>query len=223
MSQHGLVVFGVGELAQLAAYYFTQDAGRRVEAFALDDALVKESSFESRPVVALSELPARFPSGAFDAFVAIGYRRLNQGRAEKCEQLRGLGYRLATYVSTRSSTWPDLSLGDNCFIMEGNTIQPFVQMGNGVIVWCGNLISHHVTVGDNVFITSHVTISGGVQIGERSFLGINSTIKEHVRVGSDAIVGAGALILKDVSSNSGYLEHPTAMADAPASRLQALL
>jgi sugar O-acyltransferase (sialic acid O-acetyltransferase NeuD family) len=223
VSRQELIVFGVGELAQLAAYYFTHDAGRRVEAFALDDALVKESSFDSRPVVALSELPTRFPPGAFDAFVAIGYRRLNQGRAAKCEQLRGLGYRLATYVSTRSSTWPDLKLGDNCFVMEGNTVQPFVQIGNGVIVWCGNLISHHVTIADNVFITSHVAISGGVQIGERSFLGINSTIKENVRVAADVIVGAGALILKDVNANSGYLEHPTAMANAPASRLQALL
>lgn len=223
MSQRSLIVFGIGELAQLAAYYFKQDAGREVEAFVLDDALVSERSFDSRPVVALSELTGLFPSAEFDAFVAIGYRRLNEARAEKCAQLRGLGYRLASYVSSRSIVWPDLKLGDNCFIMEGNTIQPFVQIGNGVIVWCDNLISHHVVVGDNAFITSHVVVSGGVHIGERTFLGVNATIKEKVRIGSGVIVGAGALILRDADADSGYLEHPTAAASAPASRLQALL
>jgi sugar O-acyltransferase (sialic acid O-acetyltransferase NeuD family) len=223
VSQRPLIVFGIGELAQLAAYYFKQDAGRKIEAFALDDALVNESAFDSRPVVGLSELVARFPPAEFDAFVAIGYRKLNQARADKCAALRGLGYRLASYVSSRSIVWPDLELGDNCFVMEGNTIQPFVRMGSGVVVCCGNLISHHVVIGDNVFIASHVVVSGGVQIGARAFLGVNSTIKEKVRIGSGVIVGAGALILKNADSDSGYLVHPTAVASAPASRLQALL
>jgi len=217
------MVFGTGELAELAAYYFTEDGDRAVAAFVVDDEFVREDTFASRPVIALSELASRFPPAAYDAFVAIGYRQLNQARATKCAQLRALGYRLASYVSTRSSTWPDLKLGDNCLIMESNTIQPFVRIGNGVIVWCENLISHHVVVGDNVFIASHVVISGGVQIGEGTFLGVNSTIKEKVRIGAGVIVGAGALILKDADPDSGYLEHPTARAGIPARRLQALL
>ena len=175
------------------------------------------------PVVPFEEIETAFPPEHYQMFVAIGYRNLNAARAGKYRQAKAKGYALASYVSTRSLLWPDLKLGDNCLILEGNTIQPFVTIGSNVIIWCGNLISHHVHIGDNAFIASHVVVSGGVKIGRSCFIGVNATLREHLSIADNTIVGAGALILKNTEENAGYLESATGKVGVPSHRLQALL
>ena len=218
-----IVIFGVGELAQLANYYFAEDARRKVGGFTVDDAYVTSTEFSGLPLVPFDRVHERFPPEDFDLFVAIGYKGLNAGRAQKCAEAKAIGYRLASYVSTRASVWPDFAVGENCFIMEGNVIQPFVTMGNNVIVWCGSIISHHVSIADNCFIASGVTISGGVKIGANCFIGIEAAIREHVTIGRDCIIGAGALILKNTADETGYVNAETKCAGIPSHRLQSLL
>jgi sugar O-acyltransferase (sialic acid O-acetyltransferase NeuD family) len=218
-----LVIFGIGELAQLAHYYFSQDGGRQVVGFTADAPYATSPEFVGLPLILFDRLHETFPPEEVDLFVAIGYTGLNAARAEKCRDAKARGYALASYVSTRSSTWPDLVVGENCFIMEGNLIQPFVRIGNNVILCCGNVISHHVEIGDNCFIASEVIVSGGVKIGASSFIGVNATIREHVTIGRNCIIGAGALILKDVPPDQGYLVAQTKSAGIPSRRLQSLL
>ena len=98
-------------------------------------------------------------------FVAVGYAGVNKVRAAICDEAKGKGYTLITYVSSKATTWGDTQIGDNCFIFEDNTIQPFVTIGDDCVLWSGNHIGHHVTIGDHCFITSHVVISGHVSIG----------------------------------------------------------
>jgi hypothetical protein len=43
-------------------------------------------------------------------------------RQEKYEQARAAGYALASYVCSKSAIWSDLDVGDNCFILENQTI-----------------------------------------------------------------------------------------------------
>ena len=99
-------------------------------------------------------------------FVALSYAKLNAVRKEKYLAAKALGYRLASYVSPRATVLNDGRIGDNCFILEDNTIQPFVTIGNNVTLWSGNHIGHHSTIRDHCFIASHVVVSGGVEIGE---------------------------------------------------------
>jgi sugar O-acyltransferase (sialic acid O-acetyltransferase NeuD family) len=218
-----VVIFGIGELAQLAHYYFVQDTARQVAGFTVDPAYITAAEFCGLPLVAFDHVHDTFPPAEFDLFVAIGYTNLNAARTQKCADAKARGYRLASYVSTRASTWPDLVVGDNCFIMEGNLIQPFVKIGNNVIIWCGSLISHHVEIGDNCFVASEVTVSGGVKIEPNCFIGVNATIREHVTIGRNCIIGAGALILKDAPPDQGYLAAETKSAGIPSHRLQSLL
>src|SRR3546814_4532198 len=65
--------------------------------------------------------------------VALSYNRLNRLREDKYHSAKAAGYRLASYVCSRSVVWPDLSVGDNCFILENQTIQPTVKIGNNVM------------------------------------------------------------------------------------------
>ena len=217
-----LVVFGAGDIAQLADAYFTQDSPRRVAAFTVDGAYRRAESFMGRPLVAFEEVAALYPPDRYEAFVALSYAKINRMRAQKCAALRALGYTLASYVSTRASVFADLSHGDNCFILEDNTIQPFVRIGNNVTLWSGNHIGHHSVIEDDVFIASHVVVSGGVRIGQGCFIGVNATLRDHITLGPRCVVGAGALLLADAEAEGVYMGQATERARVPSSRLRGI-
>ena len=222
-STRPLLIFGTGELADLAHFYFTHDSERSVAGFTVDARYVTMPEHRGLPLVAYEGIEGQFPPADCDLFVAIGYTSLNTARRERCAAARARGYSLASYVSSRASVWPDLKLGDNCLIMEGNVIQPFVTLGDGVIMFCNSVVSHHAQLGDYCFISSEATICGGVSIGARSFIGANSTIREHLRVGDDCIVGAGSLILKETAAGSSYLASATPDSGLPSRRLRSML
>ncbi|MEO6563623.1 MAG: acetyltransferase [Nitrosospira sp.] len=222
-SNRPLVIFGVGELAQLACYYFTHDSLRQVAAFTVDGPHLREDQCMGLPVIAFDEVDTHYAPEEYDMFVAVGYARLNQARAEKCLEAKSRGYRLATYVSSRSVTWPDMIIGENCLIMEGNIIQPFVRIGNNVIIWCGSLISHHVEIDDNCFIAAHAVVSGHVKIGAHSFIGVNATLRDKITLAERTLIGAGALIVASTKKNTAHLAMAGQEANIPSHRLQSLL
>ena len=218
-----LVIFGVSELAQLAYYYYTNDSSRQVVAFTVDRDYLQEKQCMGLPVVDFETIDKHYTPEDYDMFVAIGYARLNQVRAERCVQAKARGYRLATYVSSHCVTWPDLTIGENCLVMEGNIIQPFVRIGDNVIIWSGSLLSHHVEIGDNSFIAAHAVISGHVRVGANSFVGVNATLRDKIILGEDTIVGAGVLALNNTAENTAYLATPSPESGIPSHRLQSLL
>jgi sugar O-acyltransferase (sialic acid O-acetyltransferase NeuD family) len=218
-----LVIVGAGELARLAHYYFSNDSARPVAGFAVDARYLSSDTFMGLPVVAFEEIGVKYPPADFDLFVAIGYVQLNAVRAAKCAAARSMGYKLASYVSSRASVWPDLALGDNCMIMEGNLIQPFAKIGNAAILFCGSVISHEVELDDNCFVASGATLCGGVKVRSNCFIGANSTIREHLEIGANCMIGAGALIVRDVPPGSAYVEAGTRDSGIPSRRLRSLL
>lgn len=215
-----LVIFGTGDVAELAHFYFTRDSPHRVAAFTVDSAYMKEPSFCGLPVISLEEVASRFSPSEHAAFVALSYTRLNMLRAEKCSALKALGYSLVSYVSSRATVFADFAAGENCFILEDNTIQPRVRIGRNVTLWSGNHIGHHSTIEDDVFVSSHVVVSGGVTIGAGSFLGVNSTIRDHVRIGKRCVLGAGAIVLDDAPDESVFGTVATERSRVPSSRLR---
>lgn len=214
-----LIIFGCGSIGELAHFYFTKHSGRQVAAFTVDAAFKTSETLCGLPVVDFEQLPNRYPPEAFDLFVALSYTRINRLRAEKCAQAKNNGYTLASYVSPHATVLTQHPIGENCFILEDNTIQPFVKIGHNVTLWSGNHIGHHSVIGDHCFISSHVVVSGGVTIGPYCFLGVNATLRDHIQIGEGCVIGAGALILSDVPADSLFKARATDPARLPASRL----
>jgi sugar O-acyltransferase (sialic acid O-acetyltransferase NeuD family) len=202
-----VVVFGAGDIAELAHFYLTRDSPWRPVAFTVDAAYVRETSFCGAPVVAFEEIQQRFDPADHHMFVAISYSQVNALRAAKYYEAKRKGYKLISYVSSRA-TYYGQEIGDNCFIFEDNTIQPFTKIGSNVTMWSGNHIGHHSTIGDHCFISSHVVVSGGVIIEPYCFLGVNSTLRDHVRLGEKTVVAMGALVTRDCEANSVYVGSP---------------
>lgn len=191
-----IVVFGAGDAGELADFYFAR-AGRKVAAFVVDDREKAPALLQGRPVVAFADLMKAYPPSKFDAFVAIGYSKMNTVRREKFLTFKKLGYVLANCVSQTASVNP-LKIGENNMIQEGVIIQPFAEIGDNCVFWGGTHIGHHSKVASHCFFGPRVAVAGHVHIGETSFLGINSTIKNHVKIGRGVLVAAGALVVEDV-------------------------
>lgn len=215
-----LIIFGCGEIAQLAHYYFSTDSDYQISAFTVDADYLTQTEFCGLPVVPFEDVASLYPPQSHDLFVALSYSGLNGVRKEKYLHAKAMGYVLANYVSTRASILNQDNIGENCLILEDNTIQPFAVIGNNVTLWSGNHIGHHASIGDHCFIASHCVISGGVRIGESCFLGVNATLRDHIVVGERCVIGAGALLLADAAAEGVYLGTATERSRVPSSRLR---
>lgn len=217
-----LVIFGSGEIAQLAHFYFSAGAKFDVVAFTVDTPYLKDSAFCGLPVVSFDQVARRYNPADCDAFVAVSYTKLNTLRKEKYLAMKGLGYSMASYISPNATVLNQGHIGENCFVFEDNTIQPYVTIGNNVTLWSGNHLGHHSVIKDHTFITSHVVISGGVEIGEQCFIGVNATLRDHIKVGDRCVIGAGALLLADADADGVYMGAATERSKIPSSRLRGI-
>tara|TARA_A100001388_G_C28730874_1_gene481391 strand:- start:179 stop:844 length:666 start_codon:yes stop_codon:yes gene_type:complete len=215
----GLVIVGLGETAELAHQYFTYDSSYKVSAFSVDAEYINSEKFLNLPVVAIEKLSESYHPNEYEAFVAISATKMNRYRSEIYKRIKNQGYKLATYVSSKAFLWNNTVVGENCFILENNTLQPFTRIGNNVIIWSGNHIGHRTVIEDNCFISSHCVISGFCKIGNSSFLGVNCTLEDGVVVEEDTFVGAGAIIRKSTDIKSVYQAPATAKAKIDSHKL----
>jgi len=222
LKRQQIIIFGTGEIAELADFYFTHDSEFEVAGFTVDGAYLKQTEFRGRPVVAFERLLEQFPPDRYGIFVAVSYAKINAVRAEKVAAARAKGYALATYLSSRATAFAGFVPQENCFILEDNTIQPFARIGANVTLWSGNHIGHHAIIEDDVFLASHVVVSGGVRIGQGSFVGVNVTIRDHVTIGKKCVLGAGALVLEDQPDFSVVAPRGTERSPVPSTRLRNL-
>ena len=200
-----LIIFGAGDIARLAHFYFKTDTDHEVVAFTVDKAYREGDEFQGLPLVDFESITKTHPPSEYKAFVALSYAKMNQIRTDKYLKCKEMGYEVVSYVSSRCSYLTEDPVGENCFILEDNTVQPFVTMGNNVTLWSGNHIGHDSTIEDNCFITSHVVVSGNCHIGESCFIGVNATLRNSLTVAPFTLIGAGAIIMKDTEEKDVYV------------------
>ena len=202
-----LVIVGDTAFAEIAYEYFTHDSDYEVVAFSVEREYLKREELFGLPVVPFETLEETHAPAEHSVYCANVYTQLNRLRTRLAAAAKRKGYALASYVSSRAFVWPNVELGEHCFIFEDNTVQPFVRIGNNVVLWSGNHIGHHSAVGDNCFVSSHVVISGYVEVGENCFLGVNATVANNLKIGRDCWLGPNTVVLKDLPAET-FLKPP---------------
>jgi sugar O-acyltransferase (sialic acid O-acetyltransferase NeuD family) len=200
-----LVIFGAGDIARLAHYYFTRDSEHEVVAFTVDEQYRKGDAFLDLPLLSFEEVLRSYSPDEYKMFVALSYARMNKLRAEKYHQAKESEYELVSYVSSRCSFLTDYPVGDNCFILEDNTVQPFVRIGNNVTLWSGNHIGHDSVIEDHCFLASQIVVSGHVRIRNNCFIGVNATLRNSITIAPETLIGAGAIVMSDTVERGVYL------------------
>jgi sugar O-acyltransferase (sialic acid O-acetyltransferase NeuD family) len=215
-----IVLFGTGDIAQIANYYFDIDSEYEVVAFTVDEDFVTTNDFENKPLISFDGVQQKYPPSEYKMFIALSYSNMNKIREQKYFEAKDKGYELVSYVSSKCSNMSQFPLGDNCFIFEDNTIQPFVKVGNNVTLWSGNHIGHHSVIKDHNFISSHVVISGHCTIESNCFLGVNSTLAHDIVIAKESLLGAGAIIAKNTEEKGIYVPPRTVKLDKTSDQIK---
>ena len=199
-----IVIFGTNQTAQLAHYYFTNDSDYEVVGFTVDAAYKTCNHFCGLSVFDFEEIENYHPVDEVYMFAALSYAKMNEVRENKTKAIKEKGYKLASYISSKATIFDNVKIGEHCFILENNTIQPFVEIGQNNILWSGNHIGHHSKLGNNNFISSHVVISGNVVIGDNCFIGVNSTLRDGIEIANHTLIGANAFINRSTKPKEIY-------------------
>ena len=197
--QKKLIIYGVGRYAEYVRYVFDHDSNFKVIGYCIETSFLEKKEFDSLPLYPFEELNKHFSSKSVALFIAVGH---NSIRKRIYEESVRKGFSLPNYVSSKAITWANLKIGNNCFIGEGSTIQPFVEIEDNCILFAAN-IGHHSRIGKNVLVSA-MTMGGNVEVGDNCFLGMNSTIAQNVKVGENTIIGMGCSIGVNTASNSVY-------------------
>jgi len=202
-----IIIFGTLDTAELAHWYLENDSPYTVAAFTVNKEYIKEDTFKGLPVVPFEELEQHYPPTEYRLFAPMTGVKMNTLRKKIYEEGKTKGYDFVSYVSSKATVC-DNEIGENCFILEDNTLQPFTKIGNNVVMWSGNHIGHHGIIEDHVFFTSHVVLSGHCHVKERAWFGVNSTIRDYITIGEGSLIGMGALITKNTEPNGLYIGAP---------------
>ena len=208
MKTNKVIIFGLLDTAELAYWYLKNDSAFSIEAFTVNKEYKTNKEFKGLPVIAFEELEKHFSPKEFKLFAPLTGRKMNRIREKVYLEGKSKGYDYATYISSKANIC-DNEIGENCFILEGNNIQPYTKIGNNVVLWSGNHIGHHGVIKDHVFFTSHVVMSGHCIIESYCFCGVNSTIKDHAHMAEGTLLGMGAsLIGNSTDPWSVYVGNP---------------
>lgn len=203
-----VVIFGIRDFAELACFYLKTDSEYDVIAFCVNkEFLPKSKTFLGLPVVAFEDVEKSYPPSHYFFFAPMSPKKMNTLREKVYLNAKKKGYKFISYVSSKATLF-DNKVGENCFILENNTVQPFVEIGNNVILWSGNHVGHHSKIKDHVMFTSHVVLSGHCVVESYSFFGVNSTIRDNVTIAKGSLIAMSCSVTKDTEEWSVYVGNP---------------
>ncbi|MCO6178178.1 acyl-ACP--UDP-N-acetylglucosamine O-acyltransferase [Ciceribacter sp. RN22] len=98
-----------------------------------------------------------------------------------------------------------LSIGDNCTMREGVTMNAGTVGGGGkTIVGNNNLflanshVAHDCRLGDHIILSNNVMLAGHVTVEDRVILGGGSAVHQFTRIGRQAFIGGLSAVSYDV-------------------------
>ena len=214
-----VIIFGLKENSELAKFYLDTDSSHEVVAFCVDGMHVQSDTFQGKPVIAFEELHEYFSITDVQFLAPLSPSSMNRDREAVYKKIKTKGYSFISYISSKATVLSE-KIGENCFILEDNTIQPFVSIGNNVLMWSGNHIGHHSVIHDHVSFTSHVVLSGRCEVGSYSFFGVNSTVRDGVFVAEGTFLALGSVLTSDTQPWSVYKGSATELLKIPSTRVK---
>ena len=182
-----LIIFGNNDLSQIAHYFISKEKKYNKIYFTVDRDYIKS------PDEIVFDQIENYNIENFDFFIPVADNKL---REEKYLTVKKIGFNVISYIHPSAEV--SSKVGENCFVLENNTIQPFCEIGNNIIFWSGNHIGHHTVIKDSVFFSSHVVVSGHCKIDSYSWFGVNSCIRDNISISKNTFICMGTVLTKSV-------------------------
>lgn len=214
-----VIIFGTQDFAELAHYYLKTDSDYEVVAFCVNKIYMpSQNELLGLPIVAFENVNEIYPPGDYNFFAPMSPTKMNKDREKVYFEIKEKGYSLISYISSKATLFQN-EIGDNCFVLENNTIQPFTKIGNNVVLWSGNHIGHHSEIKDHVMFTSHVVLSGHCMVESYCTLGVNATIRDGITLKEGTFVAMGASVIKSTEAWGLYKGSPAVKSEKSTKEL----
>jgi sugar O-acyltransferase (sialic acid O-acetyltransferase NeuD family) len=218
-----IVIFGAGQSAAVARVYIESYSDHRVVGFTVDEQYATADCFDGLPLVAWPRLEGAFPPGQVQLLGPISYARMNGLRRDRFQEGKARGYRFASFIHP-SNHISNAEIGEHCYLLEANIIEPFVKIGNNVVIAGGTHIGHHVVIGDHCFLSGEMGMGARSRLGERCFVAAAAIIRPDVTIGEACVLGFGVAVQKDLPAESVVVRDDSIrIAKFPSSRLRNLM
>lgn len=204
MAKRKLFIYGIGRLAEYASYVFAIDSDYDVKGYCMEKVYLQKHQPKDSEIKVYEEIFELLQKENYFLFIAVGNNLLRE-RIYKVAKVNG--FKMATYISSKASTWPNLETGENCFIDEGCVLQPFITIEDNTILFTSQ-IGHHTRIGKHVLISGSKT-GGNVHIGNHCYIGLNASIKQNLKISNNCVIGMGCIIEKNISTPSVYTHKGT--------------
>lgn len=208
MSSNPLVILGLGDIADMAFTFFTEDSAFDIVAYTVDEAYRHRTEFHDRPVVPYEVLRGHYDPAEVTMFVAAGYGENNRTRDRLIARARADGWSFASYVASRVGIW-DATVGRNCMVHDGNVLQPGARIGDGTILCPNCVVGENTAVGACCYVGPIAVIGAYVDIGDRCVVGPQAHVASHVSVGHTSFIGASSRVYARLPAHSLLLEPGT--------------
>lgn len=219
MKMEKVVIFGLEDNALLAHYYLTHDSDHEVVAFSVtEEFMPKMATFNKLPIVQFEKIENEFPPSEFKFFAPMTYRNMNSVRSSIYSRIKRKGYKFVSYINSSTTLSENSVVGENCFILENNTIQPFVKIKNNVVIWVGNYIGHHSLIKSHTFFASHVVLAGNCTVEPYCFFGVNSTIRDNLSIAKGSLIGMSACVTHNTEPWGVYTGVPAKKGKIPSKK-----
>jgi len=200
-----VILAGNATTADILAAYLRRDQRYQVMGLTVDDAFAQSGGVEGFETVPLSRIADVHGPSDCAVIMAMGYNDINRSRESMYHRLKGMGYRIETYVHPDAKVYTERPLGEGCVILPLTVVEPHVLVGANSVVWANVTLAHECSVGDNCWVASGTVISGKARVERNCFIGVSATIVNEVVVAEYSIVGAGAIITKNTRASSVHL------------------
>lgn len=203
-----IVIYGNGAMARILFSYARRSMD--VCGFTVDDSCIAENSdtFCGIPLVPFSTVQEVFDPKSYKLIVAMGFIDMNDLREKKHFEAKEKGYLFESYVHESVLIHDDVSIDENCIILDHVSIHPGCKIGQGTFVSSNVNIGHDSIIGAYNFVSSGVSIAGGCHIGPGCFFGVNSSVAHGIHVGARNFVAANTLLNKSTEDDEVYLSEP---------------
>ncbi len=202
------MILGAGGHARVVLDALRSTGERDVAAVLDPDRALHGTVLDGVRIVGGDDRLVDYPSASHDVVIAVV--RFGRGvvRHALLEQVRSLGYQIATVVHISATVSPFATVGAGAQLMAGAIVHPGATVGEDAIVNTGAVVEHDCLVGRGAHLAPRALLGGRVVVGERAQLGLGCVILPGLHVGDGAIVGAGAVVTKNVTEHTMVIGTP---------------
>ena len=160
------------------------------------------------PVTSSDDMETKYPPEKYEVFVAVAGGKLNYDRRKVFEFVKEKKYTLASCISPKAIIGSDVTIGENCFIMENSVIQSGAILSDDIIIWPNCYISHLSKIANHCHFAAGVTIGGNTTIGQNSYLGLGCIIADDIVIADNNFITMGSVVRKSTRENKIYEGNP---------------